>query len=131
MKREEIFQEVKSMFGLVPSFLQQMPEETLALEWPMMKRQAMAEGPIPPKYRVLMGLAVASSMKCTYCIFHQKEFAKALGASEEEIEQSLEYAKYIAGWSAYISGLQPDVEQFKDEVRQVARQLRQPVGARR
>jgi hypothetical protein len=47
-----------------------------------------------------------------------REVAKLFGATDEEIEDAVHYAKSSAGWSTYINGLQLDYEQFKDEVLQ-------------
>jgi hypothetical protein len=38
------------------------------------------------------------------------------GATDEEIEDAVHYAKASAGWSTYLNGLQFDFEQFKKEL---------------
>jgi alkylhydroperoxidase/carboxymuconolactone decarboxylase family protein YurZ len=54
--------------------------------------------------------------KCKYCSFYHTELAKLNGATDEEIEDAVHFAKSSAGWSAYVNGLQLDYEQFKEEV---------------
>ena len=50
--------------------------------------------------------------------------AKLNGATPEEIEDAIHYAKSSAGWSTYLNGLAYDHEQFKREVSTVVRFVR-------
>ncbi len=88
------------------------------LEWKLMKRVQFEEGPVPNKYRELIGLGIAATTKCKYCSFFHTEVAKVNGATPEELEDAVHYAKSSAGWSTYLNGLQFDFEQFKSEVLQ-------------
>ncbi|MBA3720770.1 MAG: carboxymuconolactone decarboxylase family protein [Parachlamydiaceae bacterium] len=117
MSREKVYKEIKEMFGLVPSMFKEVPDSTLELEWQLFKKVQFDNGAIPNKYRELIGLAVSSVTKCKYCIFFHTEIAKLMGATKEEIEDALHYAKSSVGWSAYISGHQFDFDTFKKEIK--------------
>ena len=67
MNRQQIYKEIENTLGLVPSFFKTIPDSSLELEWQLMKRVQMEAGPIPNKYRELMGLAVAAAIT-TQCI---------------------------------------------------------------
>lgn len=129
MDRQEIYNEMEQTLGLVPSFFKVVPDSSLELEWNLFKKIELDESLIPNKYRELIGLAIAGVTKCRYCAFYHTEAAKLFGASEEEIEDALHYAKSVVGWSTYINGLQLDLEQFKDEVLRVCEHVHstQPV----
>jgi AhpD family alkylhydroperoxidase len=129
MDREQIYKEMEHTLGLVPSFFKMIPDSTLELEWELFKKIELDETPIPNKYRELIGLAIAGVTKCHYCAFYHTEVARLFGASEEEIEDAMHYAKAVAGWSTYVNGLQIDFEQFKDEVLRVCEHVHanQPV----
>ena len=129
MDREQIYSEMEHTLGLVPSFFKTIPDSCLELEWELFKRTEMDESPIPNKYRELIGLAIAGVTKCRYCAFFHTEAARLFGASEEEIENAVHYAKAVAGWSTYVNGLQIDLEQFKDEVLRICEHVHanQPV----
>lgn len=116
MKRQEVYNQITEMFGLVPSMFKELPDSTLELEWQLMKRSQFDEGPIPNKYRELIGVALSAITKCKYCAFFHTEIAKLNGATDQEIEDAVHYAKSSAGWSTYINGMQLDFEQFKSEV---------------
>ena len=124
MNRQEIYNEIEETLGLVPSFFQRVPDSSLELEWNLFKRIEIEESPIPNKYRELMGIAISASTKCRYCTFFHTEMAKLFGATDEEIDDALRYAKNTAGWSTFINGLQLDFEQFKDEVTQACEHVR-------
>ena len=124
MTRQEVYQEIEQTFGLVPAMFRAMPDSTLEPEWQLFKRVQLEEGPIPAKYRELIGLAIAGVTKCRYCAFYHTEVAKLFGATDEEIEDALHFAKSTAGWSAYVNGLQVDFEQFKDEIVQACEHVR-------
>ena len=129
MTREEVYQEIEQAFGLVPAMFKAMPDSTLEPEWQLFKRVQLEEGPIPAKYRELIGLAIAGVTKCRYCAFYHTEVAKLSGATDEEIEDALHFAKSTAGWSAYVNGLQLDFEQFKDEIQQACEHVRSAQAA--
>jgi AhpD family alkylhydroperoxidase len=116
MKKEEVLKEIEQTFGVVPSMFKALPESTIELEWNLMKRVQMEEGPIPNKYRELIGVAIAAISKCRYCSYFHTEMAKLNGATDAEIEDAIHFAKSSAGWSTYINGLQLNFEEFKAEI---------------
>lgn len=122
--RAAIYAEMESMLGLVPTFIKNIPDSTLELEWELMKRVQMEAGPIPNKYRELIGVAVSAATKCQYCIYFHTEFARLNGATDAEIEDALHYTKSTTGWSTYINGSQADIEVFRAEVRAIVEYLR-------
>ena len=124
MNRQQIYKEIEGMMGIVPSFFKVVPDSSLELEWQLMKRVQMEAGPIPNKYRELIGLAVAAATRCRYCTFFHSEMAKLNGASEAEIGDAVHFAKSTMGWSTYLNGLQIDYDQFKAELLKVSQYIR-------
>lgn len=122
--REQIYKEIESMFGLVPSMFKVVPDESLQMEWELFRQVQFVPGAIPNKYRELIGVAVSAISKCHYCAYFHTEVAKLNGATEAEIEDAVHYAKSSAGWSTYINGLQIDFAQFKKEVDQACAYVR-------
>jgi AhpD family alkylhydroperoxidase len=124
MTRQQVYKEIEEMLGTVPTFFKAVPDSTLETEWRLFRSVELDEGTIPNKYRELMGIAISGVTKCRYCAYFHTEAAKLFGATQEEIEAAVHYAKNSAGWSTYLNGLQFDFDQFKDEVQQVARHVR-------
>jgi AhpD family alkylhydroperoxidase len=96
-----------------------VPDESLEAEWKQMRAAQLDEGPIPNKYRELIGVAISAVTKCRYCSFYHTEVARLNGATEDEIRDAVRYAKSSAGWSTWLNGLQFDFEQFKTEIQQI------------
>jgi AhpD family alkylhydroperoxidase len=131
MTREEVYREIEGALGLVPSMFKTIPDSSLEMEWQLFKRVQLEEGPIPNKYRELIGLGMAAATRCRYCVLFHTEVAKLNGATDAEIEDALDFAKSSAGWSTYINGLQIDFDEFRAEVRRIVEHVRslQPVRA--
>jgi len=129
MEREEVYKEIKEMFGLVPGFFKLVPDSSLPIEWDLFKRVQMEEGPIPNKYRELIGVGIAATTRCRYCAVYHTELAKLNGATEAEIEDAVHFAKSQVGWSTYINGMQVDYDQFKKEVLQACEHVRKKMKA--
>jgi AhpD family alkylhydroperoxidase len=129
MSRQEVYKDIEGMFGFVPIFFKAVPDSSLELEWKLMKRVQFEEGPIPNKYRELIGLGIAAVMKCRYCTLFHTEVAKLNGATDAEIEDAVHFAKSSAGWSTYLNGMQIDYDQFKEEMKRAAEYVRSAHGA--
>ena len=121
--RTEVEADIKETLGLVPSFFSRIPDELLDYEWQIFKRLELGETLIPNKYKELMGVALHSETKCRYCILFHTEAAKLFGATEEEIQEAVHYAKMSAGWSVYLNGIQEDYERFALELGQIGEYL--------
>src|SRR5215208_8492896 len=75
MTRKQVYAEIEQMFGVVPMMFKVVPDSSLELEWQLFKRVQFDDGPIPNKYRELIGLAVSAFAKCQYCLFYHTEVA--------------------------------------------------------
>jgi AhpD family alkylhydroperoxidase len=124
MSKETAVKEMKEMLGLVPGFFKPLPDHQFELEWQLFKSIQLDDGPIPQKYRELIGIGISAVTKCRYCAFYHTEAAKLFGATQAEIEQAVHYAKSSAGWSAYINGLEMDYDTFCKEVGAVCDHVR-------
>ena len=124
MTRDQVYAEMREMFGLVPSFFTLVPDNSLELEWKLFRTVQFDDGPIPNKYRELIGIGIAATTKCQYCIQYHTEVAKLNGATDAEIEDAVHFAKSSAGWSTYLNGMQIDRDQFAAELAQVADYVR-------
>lgn len=116
MNRTQVYAEIEQQLGLVPTFFKLLPDTSLELEWKLMQRVQMDEGPIPNKYRELIGVGIAATTKCAYCIYFHAQMAKLNGATDAEIEDAVHFAKSSAGWSTYLNGMQVDKAQFRKEI---------------
>ena len=123
-KRTQVEAEMKEALGLVPSFFKRIPDEYFDMEWELFKRLELGETRIPNKYKELMGIALHSETKCRYCTLFHTEAARLFGASEEEIQEAVHYAKMSLGWSAYLNGMQQDYDMFAEELERIVQYIK-------
>ena len=90
-------------------------KEALTGGWENWKQINGPKSMIPPKYRELLQLAVASQILCDYCVYFHTESAKAHGATEEEIKEAVAHGAQTRHWSMILQGNQVDFEKFKTE----------------
>ncbi len=125
MKRSEVYQEIESLFGLVPSFIKSIPDDTLESEWYLMRKIVVEEKNIPHKYKELIGIGISAATKCQYCLFFHTQLAILFGATADEIQEAVQYSKNSSGWSTYLNGLGTDLNEFKSEVTKMCDHVRE------
>ncbi|MBW1880790.1 MAG: carboxymuconolactone decarboxylase family protein [Deltaproteobacteria bacterium] len=123
MSREKIHEEMKQILGQVPGFFGSLPDDTLGAEWELFKRFETGDSTIPPKYRELIGVALAANEKCWYCANLHGAMARFHGATEAEVQESVQFAKFSAGWSTYLNGMLYDHDDFLQELNEIGQHL--------
>ena len=129
--RREVESRIKeALCGAIPGLFQggslEFPESTFNYEWelfrhfefaPLIQPPYSTKDPvIPLKYRQLMGIAIHAETKCKYCAPFHIALAKVYGATDAEIQEAVNYAKHSVGVSAYLNGLDFDLDAFLEEV---------------
>lgn len=92
-----------------------IPKEALPHEWELMKKYSFSETKIPAKYREMIGLAVAASIKCPYCVHFHTRAAKMNGATDEELKELAILTRFTTGWSSILHASDIDLGQFKKQ----------------
>lgn len=121
-------QDIEQTLGMVPGFLEALSEGDLVNEWPTFKKYLGEETAIPPKYRELIGLAVAANIKCPYCTHFHKGAAELHGATEEELSEIFFLASYTSRYSAMLHAQEYDEETFEEEAAAIGEHLKEHMG---
>ena len=108
--------EIQQTFGSFLTMFEVYPEHALPGAWENFKQLQSPENAIPPKYRELLQLAVASQIPCVYCVYFHSVAAKAFGATDEEIKEAVAHGSQTRNWSMILQGSQIDFEAFKAEM---------------
>lgn len=58
---------------------------------------------------------MAARIPCQYCIWLETKFAKAQGATDEEVAEAVALAANVRHWSTVLNGMQIDLATFKTE----------------
>lgn len=115
--------EIIAQFGSFPTLFSAYPEYALPGAWDNFKQLNGADSKIPPKYRELLQLAVASQIPCNYCIYFHTASAKAFGATDEEIKEAVAHGGATRHWSMILQGSQIDLKAFKTEMDAVSKYM--------
>ena len=109
--------EMNELLGGVPTEIQLYPESARAAGWIMMKSTDLNEKTVlSSKVRELIGLAVAAQIPCQYCVYYHVKAAKAAGASQEEIRETVHQASLTRHWSTILYGNAYDLNAYKAEI---------------
>lgn len=112
--------DIKATLGFVPGFLAAFPDEAIAGAWSEFKSvQANPKSAITPKYKELIGLAVAAQVPCEYCVYFHTKAAIANGATEREVKEAVTMASVVRHWSTFLNGSAIDETRFERELDQV------------
>ena len=112
---EDAKKEITETLGMFPTMFKIFPKYALPGAWQAFKELRAPGSKIPPKYRELMQLAVASQIPCMYCVYFHTISAKSLGASDDEIQEAVAHGADTRHWSMILQGNQVDYETFKKE----------------
>lgn len=124
-ENKETLEEIKRTMGVVLDQFKAIPKDTLPHEWEEMKAYSFGETKIPAKYKELMGLAVAASIKCPYCIHFHTRAAKMQGATDAEIAETAFLTRFTTGWSSILHASNIDLEDFKKQFAEVEKYMSQ------
>jgi AhpD family alkylhydroperoxidase len=113
--RSKIREEIRQTFGLVPSWVEEIPDSALGGFWSMMRDFQLGETAIPNKYKELIGLGVSGATRCRYCALFHTEAAKLFGATDAEIAEAAMMAGHTMGASTFLNAIQTDYDTFRKE----------------
>ena len=114
------YHDIEATLGFVPGFFKAFPEAGIAGAWGEFKTvQLNPKTALSGKMKELIGLAVASQIPCTYCIYFHTAAARANGASDEEMREAVAMAAISRHWSTVLNGMQIDLTTFKKETNTV------------
>ena len=70
-----------------------------------------------------MGLAIAASIKCPYCVHFHTHAARMQGATDEEIAETAFLTRFTTGRSSILHASSIDLEEFKRQFAKVEEYL--------
>lgn len=129
VKRVEILREIEQSFGLVPAWVQQVPDVALGSFWGLMRDFYLGETKLPNKTKELIGIAVSGATRCKYCQLFHAEGAKLAGATDEEIAEASFMGGVTMMSSTFLNAQGIDYDDFKDETRRIVAHVKKQLKA--
>jgi AhpD family alkylhydroperoxidase len=115
MSYEQTRNEIEKTFGLIPGFMNGVPQDVLVQMWPIMKTYIFGQTRIPGKYREMISLAVAATLKCPYCETFHRTASKMNGATDEELAELGAIVGQVTFWSSVLHTMNYDMNTFMKE----------------
>lgn len=115
-RRQDVEKEIKEKLGFVPGFYKAMPDAALHGAWSLHGNFELDESSLDGKTKELIGLAMASHIKCKYCIYFHTRTSEVAGATPQEIREAIAMGGVTVLFSNNISGTQVDFDEFKRDV---------------
>jgi AhpD family alkylhydroperoxidase len=125
--RQDVYKELKDALGLVPQWIEQMPEGVLQGFWVQARDFWLKETKIPNKYKELIGVAVSGATRCKYCALFHTEAARLFGATDDEIAEASAMGAITMMGSTFINSQQIDYEKFHQETRDIIAHIKKQV----
>lgn len=108
--------EMVELYGFAPEFWDAVPNAVLQHAWRIHRDFQLEETALPPKVKELIGLALASHIKCKYCTYFHSQAARFYGATDEELREASTMGGYTAMMSNALTGADVDFDNFTEEV---------------
>ena len=118
-KRQDVYAEIQKTLGVVPQWIEQLPEGAMQGFWGMARDFWLKETKIPNKYKELIGVAVSGATRCKYCALFHTEAARLFGATDEEVAEASMMGALTMCASTFINSQQTDYEKFRQETRDI------------
>jgi len=106
-----------------------LPQDVLVQMWPIMKKYVLGQSTIPPKYREMIALASAATMKCPYCEAFHRGAARMYGATEEELKEVGTLVGQTTFWSSVLHTQNYDIDTFLKEFQAIGEHLTKQASA--
>ncbi len=112
----QVRQEIESTFGFVPGYFSALPHPAMEHAWGLQRDLELPQTALDQKTKELIGLAVASHIKCRYCVYFHSKAARFFGANEDELREAIAMGGTTVMFSNSMTGMQMDYDQFTRDV---------------
>jgi AhpD family alkylhydroperoxidase len=113
---DSALKDMKQLLGIIPSFMKELPKDSVAAAWNAWKADMDPSNAVPAKYKDLMSLAIAAQIPCRYCLIFDTEFARLDGATDDEIHEAVMMSALTRKFSTVLNGHRPDEAAFRREI---------------
>ncbi|HEV8360960.1 MAG TPA: carboxymuconolactone decarboxylase family protein [Candidatus Thermoplasmatota archaeon] len=126
----DIRTEITNAFGFVPSMFNTLPPAQMRIFWTALRDFQLSDKTLlNGKTKELIGLGVASTIPCHYCVIFHTEAARLNGASEHEIQEAIFMAGLTRMGSTILNGAQVDQNTFDKELKDIVAYIKKQAAA--
>lgn len=119
MTRAEMIRESERIFGFVSGFIEQGSEKWSVPVWGLVRDLLIRESSIPRKYKAMIALGTAFVLHGRYTSFAFREYTRAIGVSDKEVQEVIAGVANNVLWDTWMSGISIDMSSFEKGYRQM------------
>lgn len=120
---------MEEYLGRVPSWMELLAEPAIDHSWGIFRDLELGETHLSEREKALVGVGVASAIKCPYCTHFHKEEAKLADVTEDELEETVTLASATSYFSTVLHGNEVDVDEFVEETAEIVEYIEEQEAA--
>lgn len=97
--------------------------------WGIFRDLSFGETELSPREKALVGVGVAATTKCPYCVYFHKEEARLADVTEAELEETATLAGSTQYFSTVLHGNEVDLDDFVAETSEIVEHLKEQDAA--
>jgi AhpD family alkylhydroperoxidase len=122
--------EIEEMLGQVPNWMDSIAEPASEHSWGLFRDLGLGEETeLSPREKALIGVGVAAATSCPYCTYFHTEEARLSGATDEELEETVNLAADTKYFSTILHGNEIDLAGFKTETDEIVTHIEEQQAA--
>lgn len=129
MVSDQTQREIEEQLGQVPSWIETLAEPASEHSWGIFRDLEFGETELSDREKGLVGVAVASAIKCPYCTHFHKEESRLADVTEDELEEVVNLASATQYFSTLLHGNEVDVDDFVDETAEIVEYIEEQEAA--
>ncbi|MEY7851818.1 carboxymuconolactone decarboxylase family protein [Natrarchaeobius sp. A-rgal3] len=119
MVSTEMESEMEEYMGMVPSWIEALPEPSADHSWAIVRDLQFGETELTGREKALVGLGAAAAIQCPYCVHFHTEEAKLEEVTEEELSEAIGVSSDVRYFSTVLHGAEVDYDEFVDETAKI------------
>ncbi|WP_224271020.1 carboxymuconolactone decarboxylase family protein [Haloprofundus salinisoli] len=117
--------EIEMSLGQVPSWMESLAEPASDHSWGIFRDLSFGETELSPREKALVGVGVAATTKCPYCVHFHKEEARLAEVTEDELEEVVTLAGSTQYFSTVLHGNEVNLDDFVTETTEIVEFLKE------
>lgn len=121
--------EIEESLGQVPGWMESLAGPASDHSWGIFRDLSFGETELSPREKALIGVGVAATTKCPYCVhFHTAE-ARMADVTDDELEEAVTLAGSTQYFSTILHGNEIDLDEFVAETSEIVAHLEEQAAA--
>ncbi|KDE58028.1 alkylhydroperoxidase [Halostagnicola sp. A56] len=111
--------EIQEYLGVVPSWIEALPDAAADHSWNVVRDLQLGETDLTRREKALVGVGASAAIQCPYCIHFHREEAKLEEVTEAELAEAFALAGNVRYFSTVLHGVEMDHEEFEAETESI------------